>query len=318
MRIALATLNTAGTMGHYIPMKKLRDKLKNRYDVLMCSYGSDADIVLPHQEDTFSTGGGFRYSGLEQLVSSCVVNSINAIIFSTFFDPNAIKQLSMNGIKTALLTYPVRDSHFMSMKYLGMLDKFDRIFQYEDFTQSPLEQMEIVSPIIESDHSKTGGDILVTCGGGGRPSSRKFFRIVDDLVKDLLKRYPALEFTIVDRTNRSRFEHPNVKKYSWMANFVSVIANHKLVISEAGYHTVAELSTLGISGFLLPGSRRIDNQELRATYFAKAGFGNYAFPEEPYDTILERLEHLYQKKLHPESRVWTYERVDRSIEKWLG
>ena len=75
-------------------------------------------------------------------------------------------------------------------------------------------------------------------------------------------------------------------------NLQKFIDNSRVVISEAGYFTTHELISRSKPSILIPGERRIDNQELRAIEYDKQGFGYCFMPEEDIGLLVDKTLNL--------------------------
>ncbi len=315
-RIALVTLNSGGTRGHSVPMRNLGLALRNQYEVFHCAQEGEPDILLPYQPTTHSIGGCFDYDHWQSILVALKVTGIDAVVFSTFFDFRAVKELTENGLKVALLTYPLRDSHALALQERGYLSHFGAKFIYEDFYNSSIDNTIRVQPLVKKyNHDPTRG-ILVTCGGGGLPSGELFFKLMQEAIPKLIEHNPKITISIIDRLKRFRYIHEKCSVLEWTSDLASLIASHKFVVSEAGYHTTAEIVASGRRALLIPGARRIDNQELRAVRFEQAGFGSCVFPEEGVEKILYSIEKEFDKPA--KSYEFKSIKVDRAIREWLA
>ncbi len=315
MKIALITLNSGGTMGHYVPLKKLKTSLSKEHELFLVTQDEFSDIKAPFQKTTHSIGGCFIYEEWESLLATLLKNKIEVAIFSTFFDTRLIEELKKSNIKTGLITYPLRDSHAQALINRNSLSNFDEIFIYEDFYKTTIPG-KTVSPLIKFSYEPGKNNILITCGGGGLESANKFYKLISETIPKIKKLYPDQKITIIDRLNKYEHVDDNSNVISWSEKLPELILSHKLVISEAGYHTTAELATLGTKAILIPGSRRIDNQELRAVNFSEQGFGEAMFPEEGSDKLIFLIKKVFEKK---ESKRLTYKStlIDKEILTWL-
>src|SRR3989338_9413886 len=92
-------------------------------------------------------------------------------------------------------------------------------------------------------------------------------------------------------------------------NMQSYIDESKFVISEAGYFTTHELISRSKPGILIPGERRIDNQELRAIKYEENGLGFCVMPEEGLDSLVARSLELF-------TNTKQYEQIQSNCERY--
>lgn len=302
-------------MGHYVPLKKLKTSMSKEHELFLVTQDEFSDIKAPFQKTTHSIGGCFIYEEWKSLLATLLKNKIEVAIFSTFFDTRLIEELKKSNIKTGLITYPLRDSHAQALINRNSLSNFDEIFIYEDFYKTTIPG-KTVSPLIKFNSETKKNNILITCGGGGLESANKFYKLISQTIPKIKKIFPDQKITIIDRLNKYENIDESLNLISWSDNLPELIAAHKLVISEAGYHTTAELAALGTKAILIPGSRRIDNQELRAVNFSRRGFGESMFPEEGSDKLISLIEKVFEKTEFIQ-HIYKNNPIDEEILNWL-
>jgi len=304
--ILFVSLNSCGTKGHYSLIRKAIAKLKDKFTIFEVS-DSDSTISMEgvtslkitQQETTYSAGGSITYRYAQEILDIIEKHNVHAVIFSTFFDPVLVRSITLKKVQTMLISYPLRDSHRASLILRDELKYFNRIIWLTDITpdfEIESKQEICASPIppdCVSDGNQTSR-ILVSCGGGGRPSRKRFYSVISDVITD--PRMSKFDFTIIDPYDAIKTFPPNCIKIKWSDNFHDLLCKASFVISEAGYHTISELVSIEKPAIIIPGARRIDNQELRAVYFEKLGCGKFLFPEEDskklIGTIMEMKSNL--------------------------
>ncbi len=208
------------------------------------------------------------------MISLIKNNNISTLIFSTFYDLKILEYCKINKIKTILISYPLRDSHreaiksrsyyknFYSVLTLNEIYNVKKISSNEKIV-SPLRTKTKKIPLKENNKF----NVLVTCGGGGRPSSKLFFNKIKQMIPLIMKKHPNAKIDIIKGNYKLDLKLYNGKIISWSAIFPELLNKSDLIISEAGYYTLVDLISLGKRAILIPGERRIDNQELRAIKF---------------------------------------------------
>lgn len=306
--VALFSFGTGGTLGHTSLISYLAAGLYNHYDVhvlseydcrpyMRDSKGATSWMRIPYQHHTNSNAGAIQHVGTEAGLEFCIKNNIQHAIFSTFFDPTLIAKLDKYGIPSYLITYPLRDSH----QELFFLRKFDALFKkviilgdlynYNGNSAKVTTVQPVIRPLANQS-KKIKNSILVTCGGGGRPSSQKFFEVIDRLYQHIGSIDKDAKVTVVSGPNGPKMEFPGWQCIESTTDLISKIDQSRTVISEAGYFTTHELISRLTPGILIPGQRRIDNQELRAVRYARKVLGYSVAPEESFETLANFLRCL--------------------------
>ena len=269
MKIAYVSFGTGGTLGHRTLLNKLKKKIGKENLIILSEYYKKN---IPTQKHSPSVGGNLKYIASNKILDICVKKKVTHIIFSTFFDERLVKDLIRRKIKTILFTYPLRDSFALYHQVHGNYNLFDKVYILNDIFPDKYESFPHIN-LYDSKKKRVGKNIvLITCGGGGRPSANRFCEIVDKKFLPLLKNEEIK--IILGPYNNYKFENltKNVECITSCAKLDGFYKNAKFVIGEAGYHTVQELLQYQIPAFLIPGERRIDNQEIRAIYFQKNNF----------------------------------------------
>ncbi len=338
VNIGFISLGTGGTMGHMSLITRLADKLSKdaklnvlseyNYENFSNVNNSKINFIkIPKQEHMKTVGGCLNYKFKEEIVKIVQEKNLGVVIFSTFFDIGLLKSLRDKKIKTILVSYPLRDSHraaIISRKYYSL---FDKVYLLNDILNVPelYPNEKLVSPILDpledSKNIDSIKNILITCGGGGRPSAERFFEIINSIVPSMQNKYPELKLTIIRGAYHGSILGGDI--LDWSNNFKDLLKEADLVISEAGYFTLNDLLALRKPAILIPGERRIDNQELRAVNFERAGAGIAFFPTEDPSRLFEIIEEFIKNpsklNLFPKNveklyiEVSKLDRIDNSI-----
>lgn len=313
MKLGFISIGTGGTKGHMSFATSVSNRLLNE-SKNECYVFSEEDyknysniknskinyIRIKKQAHQRSSAGCIKYIYRKELLEKIKDLKIDTIIFSTFFDIKLIKALRELGIKVLLHTFLLRDTHLKLFNQNKFYDLFDKVLILNDLIKMPfeVENSITVAPIIDINNSskrkiKNLKKILVTCGGGGRPSREKFFKQVIRIIK----KNQDIEFTIIEASLKDKINMENVSVIPWNNNFQKLVNNYDLVICEAGYNTTVELLSSGKPAILIPGRRRIDNQELRALEYEKLGCGLSLSPEGDLSNILDMMKRMKRNSL---------------------
>ena len=314
-KIAIISLESAGTMGHMTLITSLASKMSNNknnklFVFSQYNYKKLSNlknnlvnyIKLPKQESSYTVGGCLNYKPRDLLIRSLIKNKIKIVIFSTFFDKALLKKIKRLNIKIILISYPLRDSHrkaFFIRKYYSL---FDNIFTLKDLFDIGVNypNEKIVSPILRTKKQNSNfnpkiKNVLITCGGATRPSSNIFFMKIKKIVSRIKRHYPSINILVIKAGFRKSFRIKRVTMLKWSTKFLDLINNSDIVISEGGYFTLTELIATCKPAIIIPGERRIDNQELRALRYQELGGGLTFFPTEPSKEIKKALINLIEK-----------------------
>lgn len=309
MKIGFISIGAGGTMGHMTFVTSLSNKLakSNNYESFIFSeddYKKYSNIKgnrinyiqIKKQPHTKSVSGNINFLYRKDILEKIKSLDIKTVVFSTFFDPKLIQDLKKMEIKIILHTFILRDSHLETFKLRRYSKLFDAIFVLKDLYSCnlKLKGCKVVRPLIKINETKNNSNkiknILIVPGGGGRPSSKIFF----EKAKKIIKMLPEINFTVIERNSKRGLKYSNSKSITWSNNFLNLAKKHDLIICEAGYNTVMETMSLGIPAILVPGMRRIDNQELRATRYESLGCGYCLFPEEDSIRAVKKIKLLIE------------------------
>ena len=309
--IMIISLNSGGTMGHGKIITSLTNFLlqKKKHVTILSDmpFSKNFNVnnkvkiknlkKIPHIN--YTIGGMCQCNQKDKIYEFAKENNIECVIFSTFFDLDLVRKFRGDKIKTILISYPIRDTYRLALKQNGAYATFSRVITlYEPlFKDKEMSNEILVNPLkITSKEiaSIDKNDILVTCGGGGRPSSKLFLKKTFSALKKVIGKNKNLKVIIIKGNSKSNISHKNINLITWEKNFGSIISASNIVISEAGYFTMLDLINYKKKAILIPGERIIDNQEIRALKLERLGIGKVFFPFEKAsklsDLITENLK----------------------------
>jgi predicted glycosyltransferase len=312
-RILIISLNSGGTMGHGKIITSLANFLsqKGKQVTILSdmSFSKNFEIndkvnvknigKTPHIN--YTIGGMCRCNQSKEIYESAKKQDIECVIFSTFFDLDLVKKFKNNKIKTILLSYPIRDTYRLALKQNRAYATFDKIITLfsPEFNDEAMSNEILVNPLIIAHkriENKGNNDILITCGGGGRPSSRIFFRKTVSAIRKIIDKNKNLKIIVIKGSSRSNIPNKNIKAIIWTKNFESIISSSNLIISEAGYFTMLDLINCKKRAILIPGERIIDNQEIRALKLEELGLGKIFFPFEKKEKLINLINEGLKEK----------------------
>jgi UDP-N-acetylglucosamine:LPS N-acetylglucosamine transferase len=300
-KVAFISFNTGGTLGHMTLLSKLAKGFINEHEIHILSegeYKKHSFLNGPRiqwgrfseQKHLKSNGGEIKHNSITEIFDYCVNNNIDYAIYSTFFDSTLVKNLSKVGIKNFYISYPLRDTYselFFLRQYNSI---FNQVIILKDlYTNKYPKSVKRSNPILSPYQKQENNDkrILLTCGGGGRPSSIKFLQLMKAYVPAIKNIYDA-EITLIKGPNNKEIEIEDIITLESTNNMQKYIDEAKIVVSEAGYFTTHELISRSKPSILIPGERRIDNQELRSIEYEKKGLGYCVMPEDDTTLLVSR------------------------------
>lgn len=307
--VLIVSLNSGGTMGHGRIITSLsNDLVRFKKNVVIASEinyfkhfylnKNVKKILLPLTDHVnYTIGGMFDYSNKNKILEVCDKERIECVIFSTFFYLELVKQIKSKGIKVILLSYPIRDTFRKALIVNNAYDKFDRVISLYDPSAiiKCLKNEVIVNPlktVMNKAKKKNNTDITLTCGGGGRPSSKVFINKALNSLKPILTEYD-LKVTLIKGNSIINKDVRGIHSIRWSKLFEEIINSSRVIVSEAGYFTMLDLINYNHPAILIPGERIIDNQELRALVLQDLGIGKVFFPFEKK----EKLTNLIRESL---------------------
>ena len=311
--ILIISLNSGGTMGHGKIITSLAKFLsKNNKNVTIMSdmsfsrnFDVDKNVNVKNLHEVahinYTIGGMCDYSQKNETYNFAIENGIDCVILSTFFDLNLVKKFKDKKIKTILLNYPLRDTYRLALKQNKAYAVFDKVMTLygPEFKDIKMQNEIIVNPlnIAKKEFKKNlKNDILVTCGGGGRPSSKIFLRKVILALRKIVKENEDLKITVIRGNSKSDLANDNFETVVWKKDFGSLLSSSKVIISEAGYFTMLDLINYNKKALLIPGERIIDNQEIRALKLEELGIGKIFFPFEKVSKLTSIIRDFLNKE----------------------
>jgi len=309
--VCIVAIGTAGTLGHITSAIRLSQQLKKTttkaFTLSLIVDQKAANLIEEDEIDNIyaidipgehrgSIAGDLRTNIADILRSIHTSIKPNLYIFDTFYSSKYVRELESTGIPCVFYSYQFRDS----IKELFYLNKVHKLFSRVLWLKEPYELYHgtktekvgkneyIVPPIpLENNICSNGRQvenikILVLCGGGGRPGAEQFLfeviRALDDI--DYCNQAVVISGPFNPISIQNTNSRPKIYKYQNPINILAAIQQANIVISEAGYHTCQELCTFGNKSLLVPGKRKIDNQEIRAIKLSKYSGFKHMFPED--------------------------------------
>lgn len=314
-KIMLISLNSGGTMGHGKLITSLANFLSQKgKQVFILSdmpFSKNFDVnkkvkvkilkKTPHIN--YTIGGMCKCNQKDEIYKFAIKNGVECIIFSTFFDQDLVRNFKSKNIKTILISYPIRDTYRLALKQYGVYNLFNKIITLysPEFNDNEMINEILTNPlkiVRKKIINVENNDILVTCGGGGRPSSRIFLKKVFSALKKLMNKNRNLKIIIIKGNSKLDINNKNIKTIVWTKDFNSFIYSSKVIISEAGYFTMLDLINHKKKAIFIPGERIIDNQEIRALKLEGLGIGKVFFPFEKVSKLSDMItEKLNEKDL---------------------
>jgi UDP-N-acetylglucosamine:LPS N-acetylglucosamine transferase len=134
---------------------------------------------------------------------------------------------------------------------------------------------QIVRPFSQREQPRRNPDrpnIVITGGGGGFGGTASFYNLAMRALVELRGEYPFLHGRLIAGPLFSEWSNLELAKGIPITPFepdmIGAFAEADLVISAAGYNTVAELEQIGVRTILVPGQRKWDDQYSRAERLA--------------------------------------------------
>jgi UDP-N-acetylglucosamine:LPS N-acetylglucosamine transferase len=311
--ILIISLNSGGTMGHGKIITSLANFLsKNKKNVTILSdmsfsrnfyVNKNVNVKNLHEAAhiNYTIGGMCDYSQKNEIYNFAIENSIECVILSTFFDLDLVKKFKEKKIKTILLNYPLRDTYRFALKQNKAYEVFEKVITLygPEFKDIKMQNETLVNPLKiakKEDNNNLKYDILVTCGGGGRPSSKIFLKKVILALKKIAKENENLKIIIIKGNSKSNLSNNNFETIIWKKDFGNLLSSSRVIISEAGYFTMLDLINYRKKAILIPGERIIDNQEIRALKLEELGIGKIFFPFEKVSKLVNMIKESLNKE----------------------
>ena len=314
VRTGLLDINSGGTMGHAAIVKGAADRLQSMLSD-ECLIVTDGEVALFNCQDScshsvvrvpksvhqLSVGGCIECVDTTSILLAVKKFGCDRVIFSTFFSTKLVQSMIAEDIQTILLTFPLRDSHWEAFSLRKHHDIFKQILVFADLygtTRSLLNQT-LISPFRETtplsrEVNPCPNKVLVLVGGGGRPSADILHRLSQETMLELETKSVDLKWSL-SLGDQPKYSRTGDYWLEWRSGLEEWISDYDIIISEAGFNTTTELLSLGVPSILVPGHRRIDNQELRAVNYELLGCGFCCFPEEGPRGMAKRIYRFLEK-----------------------
>jgi len=160
------------------------------------------------------------------------------------------------------------------------------------------------APMVRPERDHAYPRIVITGGGGGYPGTVEFYNLATKAIAALRGHYPALRAQLIagplfqDWLLLQPVDGLALIPFEPDTN--SRLAEADLVVSQAGYNTVAELEQLGTKTILVPAERQWDDQFARAGRIARER-GNFRVFGEKTPTELANLAAELLREQIPEA-----------------
>ena len=313
MRVGVVILNVGGTMGHVSMVDDVLDPLGGNESV-ECVVITDAPAIASaaggrpsvqavlvessaHQQ---STAGCVAFTDVDGVLDALRQYGCVSVVFVTFFHRGLLERASAIGIRRILLTFPFREDHWRTFRQQRFDCLFDRVLVFGDlYASAPyiMNQMTVSyvprGTVKWAERPRATPRALVLGGGGGRPSAIVTRRVAMDGVREYRRRGARLELHVSGGVLGVNNGCSNVDQHvRWRPRVNTWAADYDIVISEAGFCAVNELAATGVPTLLVPGVRRLDNQELRAFEFASKGAGACVLPQEGAGALADAIANV--------------------------
>ncbi|WP_187143272.1 glycosyltransferase [Terriglobus albidus] len=128
-------------------------------------------------------------------------------------------------------------------------------------------------PMALPESTLAGKIVVITGGGGGHSSVLAFYNLALDAFRRLSEVESSLTCVLMAGPLFDQWRHlrdiPGVYIRSFSSDSLDIFATANLVITQAGYNTLAELFYLATPSICIPASRGFDDQFARANSYAK-------------------------------------------------
>ena len=142
--VLIISLNSGGTMGHGRIITSLANNLielkknvtivsETDYSLFFTLNKNVKKISIPQTRHVnYTIGGMYDYKQKNKIIDIFEKKKADCVIFSTFFDPNLIKEIKKRKIKVILLSYPLRDTFRKALILNKAYDLFDKVISLYD------------------------------------------------------------------------------------------------------------------------------------------------------------------------------------------
>lgn len=311
--VLIISLNSGGTMGHGKIITSLANfLLKNDKNVTILSdmlfsrnFNLNSEVRVKSLKQSphinYTIGGMCHCNQSNEIYEFAKKQKVECVIFSTFFDLELVKRFKCDKIKTILLSYPIRDTYRLALKQNGAYAEFDKVITLygPEFKDIEMENERLVNPLKiakKEINNIVENDILVTCGGGGRPSSKIFLRKVTSALKKVIDKNKNQKIIVIKGNSKQNISYDWIDTVIWKKDFVNFLSSSRVIVSEAGYYTMLDLINYKKRAILIPGERIIDNQEIRALKLEELGLGKIFFPFEKVSKLSKMIKEELNEK----------------------
>src|SRR3989344_1520376 len=255
---------------------------------------------------SLNSGGTMGHGRIITSLANHLIKSKNKVTIVSEVDYSHFFSLSKNVRKifvpsTKHVNYTIGGMYNYKHKsrIINILDKVISLYDLST-NRRRLKNEILTNPlkIIKSNQKRNPKfDILITCGGGGRPSSTIFMNKVLNALDPILERENLRIISICGKSNNKK-RVKGIRFIKWSKRFEDIIASSKLIISEAGYFTILDLINNRKSAIFIPGIRIIDNQELRALTLERFRIGKVYFSFEKEQKLTKLIREFLDKDVN--------------------
>lgn len=329
MRIAFHAINGVG-LGHVVRATAIAEEVRRlRPDakILFLTNAADTSMV---------TRAGFDFIGipprltephadphrvrralpapLEHAALTAALQTFrpDLVVFDTHAPLTLTRFAAEIGARSVLVQRAMRRENMEEFFAGGAAPMFDRIVVPEEPDEVDLRgglhlPISVTGPVVRGLDARPPRRVhwprvIVMAGGGGQPlDARRFLRAAADAHILARTRIPSLSTLLVGGPYSDAPEElggiAGMEVTRSCPNLLALLARADLVVSQAGYNSIAEIRALRKPAILVPGYRRAEDQAARAKRLVQTGAAVLARPEAR--SIADRLEALLRspKKL---------------------
>jgi radical SAM protein with 4Fe4S-binding SPASM domain len=323
MRIAFHAINGVG-LGHLVRTTTIALEIRAihpRASLLVLTNAADTsrleaegiDFVRlpPRLADPHADPDRVRRSLPSPLEHAALAGALRAfrpdlVVFDTHAPPALARFAAAVGARTVLVQRELRRRDLAAFFAGEAPLAFDRIVVPHDPSEVDLSGAAHL-PVVATGHVVRRLDtrtrarsnaprVVMMAGGGGQPvDARRFLQAAADAHVLARARVPDLSTLLVLGPYGEAPAHaaaiPGLSVTGACPHLPAMLAGAEVVVSQAGYNSVAELRALAKPAILVPGHRKAESQRARARRVAKAGAAVLAEPEarsiaDPLEALL--------------------------------
>ncbi|MCL2447648.1 MAG: hypothetical protein FWD17_01740, partial [Polyangiaceae bacterium] len=228
----------------------------------------------------------------------------DAVVFDTHAPIPLARYAAEIGARTVLIQREIRPEALEAFLASEAVSAFDRIVVPHEPGEVDLRgaghlPVVVTGPVVRDLAAKAPRKarwprVVVMAGGGGQPvDARRFLRAAADAHILARTRIPGLSTILVGGPYADLEGLKGVaglEVTGSCAYLPALLAHAELVVSQAGYNSVAEIRALAKPAVLVPGHRKAEDQRVRAKRLAAAGAAVIARPDAR--SIADRIEAL--------------------------